>query len=107
MATEQLTEPATDGLDNKPEAATIEEYLVPGRLYRYVGSNSPTLDMLHMVVRVEAFLDRYPSARANPNVDFTDARCVTYINPYGVAEIHIHTNLMFAKASFEPVTAHE
>jgi hypothetical protein len=107
MATEQLTEPATGSLDNKPEAATIEEYLVPGRLYRYVGSSSPTLDMLHMVVLVETFLNKYPSARANPNVDFTDARCVTYINPDGVVEIHIHISLMFAKASFEPVPTHE
>lgn len=107
MATEQLTEPATGNLDNRPEAATIEEYLVPGRLYRYVGSNSPTLDMLHMVVSVETFLNKYPSTRANPNVDFRNARCVTYINPHGVVEIHIHTSLMFAKASFEPVTTNE
>lgn len=105
MATEQLTEPATGGLDNKPEAATIEEYLVPGRLYRYVAFG-PMKNMIYMVVVVERFLDRYPGASLS-TVDFTVSRCVTVINSDSEVETFILHHHEAAMASFEPVTTHE
>lgn len=106
MATEQLTEPATGNLDNRPEAATIEEYLVPGRLYRYIPSG-PMNNTIHMVVVVERFLDRYPSASLvtglNSTVDFTVSRCVTVIDSDSEVETFIMHHYEAATASYEPV----